>query len=394
MKILLVCSSDGKTSSSIACLRTFKALKSIGADVKMLVKFKTTDDNDIIEYKSNLFVDIKNYFLKGISNIKNRIFKKSAQGLVQKGITIDYFGKNFINHPLVKEADLINFHWVRFGMINLDTLNQLTKQNKRIVYTMYDLNFFSGYIKEKNRPVLKLDVPLGDKIKFISSSIWLEKIVQDCPKLRKQNLVTIPTPIDTNVFKFQDKETAKLEFGITTKKVIAFGALNINSAPKGLNYMIEALNIIARRYPEAKKDITLLSFGKGNEKVLSNIPFQCYNARLVTDEKLMVKIYSCADVFVLPSLDEKISNSILESLSCGTPCVTFNTGTMGEVIEHCKNGMLAEPYSVEDLASCIEKIIFAQDYDIVCQNARNKIEQNFSFPVIGIKYTDLFRQLF
>jgi glycosyltransferase involved in cell wall biosynthesis len=90
-------------------------------------------------------------------------------------------------------------------------------------------------------------------------------------------------------------------------------------------------------------------------------------------------VYSAADVFLAPSLEDNLPNTVLEALTCGTPCVAFNIGGMPDLIQHQKNGYLAEPFNVDDfVAGIIWFCIKSQNYSTLNRNTFYNLETNFS----------------
>ena len=75
------------------------------------------------------------------------------------------------------------------------------------------------------------------------------------------------------------------------------------------------------------------------------------------DDVSLVTLYSAVDVLVVPSLQENLSNVIMESLSCGTPVVGFDIGGNSDMIDHLENGYLAKPFHSENLAKGIDWIL-------------------------------------
>ena len=73
----------------------------------------------------------------------------------------------------------------------------------------------------------------------------------------------------------------------------------------------------------------------------------------IKDPILMAKVYASADLFVIPSLQDNLPNTILESLSCGTPVVGFNSGGITEIINDDRLGHLATEKSETALARAI-----------------------------------------
>jgi glycosyltransferase involved in cell wall biosynthesis len=103
-----------------------------------------------------------------------------------------------------------------------------------------------------------------------------------------------------------------------------------------------------------------------------------------------VKLYSAADVTIVPSLQENLSNVILESLSCGTPVVGFKIGGNSDMIEHKINGYLAEPYQSDDLAYGIAWILNNENSKEISKMARGKVLENFDSKLVAKKYIELY----
>jgi hypothetical protein len=96
---------------------------------------------------------------------------------------------------------------------------------------------------------------------------------------------------------------------------------------------------------------------------------------------------------IVPSLQENLSNAIMESLSCGTPVVAFDVGGNSDIIDHKMNGYLAKPFDTTDLRNGIEWILLCDDYNGLCINARNKIKKKFNAPLIAKKYKKLYTSI-
>jgi len=111
------------------------------------------------------------------------------------------------------------------------------------------------------------------------------------------------------------------------------------------------------------------------------------------DNVSLVTLYSAVDVMVVPSLQENLSNAIMESLACGTPVVAFNIGGNRDMIEHHQNGYLSKPFESKDLANGIEWILNAPNYNELCKNAREKVIREFDSSVVAKKYIKLYEEV-
>jgi glycosyltransferase involved in cell wall biosynthesis len=69
-------------------------------------------------------------------------------------------------------------------------------------------------------------------------------------------------------------------------------------------------------------------------------------------------VYSAADVYVIPSLQDNLPSTVLESMACGTPVVGFDVGGIREMVRPGVTGVLATPGDPKALASAIECIAF------------------------------------
>ena len=63
--------------------------------------------------------------------------------------------------------------------------------------------------------------------------------------------------------------------------------------------------------------------GNSSEELISQFPFKVNTLGYISDQDSMISVYACADMFVIPSLEDNLPNTIMESMACGTPCVGF-----------------------------------------------------------------------
>jgi glycosyltransferase involved in cell wall biosynthesis len=71
----------------------------------------------------------------------------------------------------------------------------------------------------------------------------------------------------------------------------------------------------------------------------------------------MALAYSVVDVFVAPSREDNLPNTVIESMTCGTPVAAFDVGGMRDMVDHRHNGYLTQPFDTEDLARGIHWIL-------------------------------------
>ena len=104
----------------------------------------------------------------------------------------------------------------------------------------------------------------------------------------------------------------------------------------------------------------------------------------------IVACYNSADLFIAPSLEDNLPNTIVESISCGTPVVAFNTGGIPDIIDHKQNGYLAAYKDELDLVNGIEWVLTQPG---ISEKCLEKAENTFSEGVVSPQFIDLYRSL-
>jgi glycosyltransferase involved in cell wall biosynthesis len=225
---------------------------------------------------------------------------------------------------------------------------------------------------------------------IVCPSKWLHDCSKKSSLLKDKRHKIIPNPIDTDLFKPIDKSISRKIWNLPQdKKLIAFGAINaISDIRKGFKELSGALYKITD-----KKNIELVVFGSNEPKNPPDVGFKTHYLGHLHDDISLIILYNAVDVMVVPSLQENLSNTIMESLACGTPVVAFNVGGNSDIIEHLKNGYLAKPFDIDDLRNGIEWVLNTPNYDELCKNAREKVLREFNVSIIVKKYIEIYFQV-
>lgn len=330
-------------------------------------------------------------------------------------------GLELSSFPLLKEADIIHLHWINNGFLSLKYIKKFKKLNKPFVWTMHDMWAMTGgchhsrecenyqqqcgncfYLKNPSPTDIshtvhqkKQEVYNSLDITFVACSNWLAQRAKKSSLLGNRRVEVIPNPIDTDVYLPKDKKSAKATFGVKEDSIcISFVAANVGDVRKGFEYLRKALWVIKEKYPEWDNKIKLLVMGEEKTEVNLDLPFEYSFTGYLNDEPRIVDFYNASDVFVLPSLEENLPNTIMEALSCGVPSVAFEIGGIPDLIDHKQNGYLAKYSDVEDLANGIAETITTVHNSTQLQNqARQKALDNYAYPVVAKKMQDLYTDL-
>ena len=161
---------------------------------------------------------------------------------------------------------------------------------------------------------------------------------------------------------------------------------------KGFHLLQPALHRLRDRTDQAQ--IEILIFGTSEPKVSLDLGFKSHYLGKLSDDISLSLIYSAADVFVAPSIQDNLPNTVLEAIACGLPVVAFDIGGMSDMIDHKTNGYLAQPFDIEDLAHGISWVLEDSDrYLNLSNQAREKAEREFSQELQANHYLRLFEEI-
>jgi glycosyltransferase involved in cell wall biosynthesis len=175
------------------------------------------------------------------------------------------------------------------------------------------------------------------------------------------------------------------------KKIIIMGAAKLNDSIKGFDFLRQALSFLKRK----EKDLLLVLFGKIKDDALflSNMSVEYVNMGLLSDMSVIAELYAAADVTVVPSYYEAFGQTLIESMACGCPVVSFNNSGQMDVINHQINGYLAEYKNPEDLAAGIERVLKNTEKLGLPDACVKKVKENYSEAVVAEKNISLYADL-
>lgn len=101
-----------------------------------------------------------------------------------------------------------------------------------------------------------------------------------------------------------------------------------------------------------------------------------------------------ADLFVLPSVAEGMSNALLEAMASGLPCLASAIGGNDDLIESGNTGLLLPPHDREAWTEEVVNLLAQPDRaQRMGQEARRRIEEQYALPVVVDRYLALYREL-
>lgn len=207
-----------------------------------------------------------------------------------------------------------------------------------------------------------------------------------------ERIAIIPNGLDTDDFvprSGSERQDIKRRLGIHDPLVVLFsGRL---SKGKNVTGLVEAWQVVRAKIPKA----TLVLLGEG--PLRSSLERQIAESGL-RDGFMMcgshvdvLPWYQVADVFVLPSAHEGLSNSLLEAMSCGVPVVSTKVSGSAEIFAECDIGEMVATGSHDALADALSCLLLAEDRREACADrARRYAVENFSIGEVAQKTEHLY----
>lgn len=300
---------------------------------------------------------------------KTRIFDEHGFG--SKNAT-----KKFIEEIKKFDPDIVHLHNIHGYYINIELLfNYLKMTNKKVIWTLHDCWAFTGhcayfdYIKcfkwktgcekcqqKSEYPSTKVfenskwnyekkkELFTGIKdMTIVTPSKWLAGLIKES-FLREYKVKVIHNGIDLEVFTPTESDFRE-RYNIIDKKII-LGVASIWDRRKGLNYFIDLANELNGEYQIVVVGLT--------EKQKKKMPKNIIVITRTNNIQELVEIYSAADIFFNPTLEDNFPTTNLEALGCGIRVFTFETGGSSECLND-KVGKVINNRNLKNKFLLIEK---------------------------------------
>ncbi len=413
MKILHLSTYDVTGGAARAAYRLHSGLRTHGHDSTMLVERRASRDPAVMAFRRPM--DLRSRLLRRLR--RERIARDLARyaSTPRRG---EWFSDDRTEHgaALVAQlppADVINLHWIAqfvdyrgfFGTVPAWT---------PVVWTLHDMSPFTGGChydwgcgKFSGQcsacPALSSDrpddlardiwqrkqdafarVPEG-RLHIVAPSRWLAAEAGRSALLGRFPFAVIPNGIDTDDFAPRDRAAARDVLGIPPGvPAVLFVADQMDQARKGFGLLVEAL----RRLDDVP-GLHLLSIGSSSPAL--DLPFPHLHLGRIDNDRLLSLVYSAADVFALPSLQDNLPNTVIEAFACGTPVAAFDAGGTRDMVRPGETGALAPAGDVEGLRRALADLLRDPDRRAALgENCRRVAVQEYSSELQARRYADLY----
>lgn len=410
MKVITLSTFDISGGAARAAYRLHKGLQMVGVKSTMMVRYKDSKGDSVVS--ANRLGKLFRRF--AYADLLPLIFYPRWQ---RSPWSVGWLDGNCVQRVADENPDLVHLHWICRGLISIRELARIASP---IVWTMHDMWPFTGgchYAGDCERymescgscPQLSSETRYdlsyrvwslkrhhwsGLKFTVIAPSKWLAGCVRASSLFRNARVEVIPNGLDTTAFSPIPVAVARthLNLPIDRKIVLMGGVKVVTDRRKGFDLARSALEKLAAG--PLGSELELIVFGAVNLSVPWPGGLRVTYIGHVHSESTLAYLYSAADVFLAPSVQENLANTVMEALACGLPCVAFDIGGMPDMIDHMKTGYLARPWSSDDLANGIEWVV--QDnarHQWLSVNARNKVCRESALGDVAERYKGLYEDI-
>ncbi|MBS0150339.1 MAG: glycosyltransferase family 4 protein [Nitrospira sp.] len=410
MRPLLLNTYDIRGGAARAAYRLHRGLRAAGIESQMLVQSKSSDD-PYVEGPRSRFETLMGVMRPQFDILPTYLYPRRGNGVYYPGL----LPGNYVKRVRRLKPDIVHLHWVAGGFLHPSTLVDF---GAPVVWTLHDMWAFTGgchydngcgrYVgtcgkcpalgssretdlsrwvwQQKRRKWTEVSLTV------VTPSRWLADCARKSSLFSDKHVEVIPNGLDLSVFRTRDKQSARELLGLPAgKQLILFGTLNANmSQRKGSQELQEALQVFSKVHKRrGYSELVIVGASKPISPPDFGLPVHYIG--ILNDDVTLALLASAVDVVVVPSLQENLSNTVMEALACGTPCVAFNIGGMPDLIEHQRNGYLAKSFESRDLAHGMQWILENQErWCALSKRAREKVEAEFALRIVAERYLALY----
>lgn len=410
IKVLQLSTSDRSGGAALACMRIAEALQSNGHSVRMLVQEKRSQD-ERVQTASAPHAIVSKYLKHVEYAISNRFKVREGYQFASE----PWLAHPIARHPWLQWADVINIHWVQHGFLGIHEWAQLGALGKPVVWHLHDFRPFTGgchypgacqhYLQACGQcPALRRSSADDESARqwakqaaifqrfpmvMVGASAWITREAQRSGLGAWVRTVHLPNPIDTRLYAPGPRAISRSAFGLPQDvPLLLFASMNATDERKGFRQLVEALNHLSRTNPR----VELIVVGKSKPEWAQSLPCRAHLLGSLPPDR-MIDAYRAADVFVLPSLEDNLPNTVLESMACGTPVAAFRIGGIPEMVQDPENGALAKAGDGADLARAIDAVINHPQTTKLAERARAWVETHYHPDLVAGRYTRLMQAL-
>lgn len=416
MRIVHVSTHDTRGGAARATYRLHKGLQRLGYESVMYVSHRSSQDPSVTEYvpPTHVAASLRRF-------VRSRwIHRSLARYQASSSNRFEVFTDDRNHHGAgpakqLPKCDVLNLHWIA-GFVDYRAFFAAVPRHLPIVWRLADMNPFTGgchfdagcgrfieacgycpqlastSAEDLSRKVWKRKHDafrkcIQGRLHIVTLTAWMTKQVRRSSLLSDCPVTQIPNGLDLTEFAPRDKCLVRDVLGIPREaKVVLFVAESTTNPRKGFSLLVQALNELA-----SMDNLLLLSVGRHEPDLGGSIPHVHLGP---IEYRWLYQAYNAADLFVMPSLQDNLPNTVLESMACGTPVVGFEVGGVPDMVRQDATGMLAPAGDVAGLKSAIASLLLnAPKRAEMSEMCRQVACAEYSLELQARRYGNLYESL-
>jgi glycosyltransferase involved in cell wall biosynthesis len=417
MRILHLSTHDISGGAARATFRVHTALRSLGYESTMLVGTRRSNDPTV-----TALVPSRDFATRLRRRLRrHQILQDFAGYRATRPTGLEPFNDDRSVHAIdlmrqLPPCDVITLQWVA-GFVDYQAFFSALPQGTPVVWQLHDMNVLTGGChydedcgqhrngcgacpqlgstdpEDLSRQVWKRKQAVfgaleANRLHIVAPSRWMLELVKNSPLLSKFSATLIPYGIDVEEFAPRDRRLAREVLGIPQgAQVVMFVSDNLTNRRKGFSFLLAALLGMMQAH-----NLFLVSVGRGKPPETGSIP--CLHMGHVENNRWLSMIYSAADLFVIPSVQDNLPNTVLESMACGTPVVGFDVGGIPDMVRSGRTGQLVPVGDSVALRHAMTQLLKAPS---MCRQmgaeCRKVAMEEYSYELLAMRHTALYESL-
>ena len=318
----------------------------------------------------------------------------------------------------MRDLDVVNLHWCN-NFLSPRGIDQIIQRGLPVVWSLHDMWPFTGGCHytagcEKfaqdcaSCPQLRRDIYgmpaaiLRDKaasfqdgrITIVALSEWMKREAERSSLFANSRVELIPNGLDTSIYAADVRAGAKAALGIDENSIaLMFGAAHGRSKRKGFDLLAQSIERLAKTRAGKEHDLVVISMGHASAD-LQKLPVRVVDVGYKESDADIAQVYGAADIFVLPSREDNLPNTVMEAMACGCVPVAFDVGGVGDLFEAGKHGYLIQPFDTNAMSDALNTLLTdAQKRQAMGVACSEWIASRFTLSIQAQRYESLFSEL-
>jgi len=414
MKVIHLSHADGGAGAGRAAYRIHTALRGLGVDSHMLVSQKRTADPTVQAIFGSSLEGWGVHVAEYLEARAGRALSRDASTFLSPA-RYGYFQP--AHASVVRNADVVTAYWINGAFIRPESLAAI---NKPLVWRLSDAWPFTGgchypgtcdHFERQCGDCPQMRKP-GPKdasyhlwlrkqhawraldLTVVAPSNWMAGLARSSALFADRLIEVVPTGVDLERYRPCDRSAARASWGLSQDRLlILFGAMSpTDDVRKGYRELRRALEVVAQS--SLASHIQVVMFGSDAPQPADLFPVPILSLGHLEGDEALAATYNCADLVVVPSLEDNLPNVALEAIACGVPVVAFDVCGMSDIVTDGWNGRLIPQVDSESMGRVlVEMLSDVKKLLAMRLNARQRAQQRFSLKDQAKTYLALYEQI-